>query len=264
MTQFIVMGYPAYAYTGGRPFDASLPAIVFVHGAAFDHTVWQWQSRYFAHHGYSVLAVDLPAHGRSPGIARTTIEAMADWVDALVEEARVPSVALVGHSMGSLVALETARRHPERISKLALVGTAMPMAVGPAFLAAAKDNAPEGFDMEAVWGHSRSAVLATSAVPGTYLLGASRQLNARSRSGVLHADLAACDAYRVPLDALRDLKVPTLVVAGKDDQMTPFKGARAIADRVSGAKLVLLDAGHSMMSEAPRELLSALREFLKG
>jgi pimeloyl-ACP methyl ester carboxylesterase len=262
MTQFIVAGYPAYAYTGGRAFDPKRPTIFFVHGAAFDHTVWQWQSRYFAHHGYSVLAVDLPGHGRSPGIVRTSIESMADWVAAFIEAATLPSAMVVGHSMGSLVALETARRHPQRVAKLALVGTAMPMAVGPAFLAAAKDNAPEGFDMEAVWGHARSAVLAASPVPGTYLLGASRHLNERSRPGVLHADLAACDAYRVTPEALQELKVPTLVVAGRRDQMTPFKTGRALADAIPGARFAALDAGHSMMSEAPRELLFTLRDFV--
>lgn len=258
MTQFIVMGYPAYAYTGGRPFDPSMPAIVFIHGAAFDHSVWQWQSRYFAHHGFSVLAVDLPAHGRSPGIARTSVEAMADWMNALIEAAGLPNAALVGHSMGGIVALDTARRHPQRVSKLAMVGAAMPMAVGPAFLAAAADDAPEGLDMEAVWGHARSAVLATSPVPGTWLLGSSRRLNGRARSGVLHADLAACNAYRADLARL---SMPTLVVAGRKDQMTPFKAGRAVAESL-GAKLVPLEAGHSMMMEAPRELLLALRDFL--
>ena len=260
MTQFIVMGYPAYAYTGGRDLDPARPPLVFIHGAAFDHSVWQWQSRYFAHHGFSVLAVDLPAHGRSPGIARTSIEAMADWTAALVEAAGLSRVALVGHSMGGLVALETARRHPQRVSKLAMVGAAMPMAVGPPFLAAAKDDSPAGLDMEAVWGHSRSAVLATSPVPGTYLLGSSRRLNGRAREGVLHADLAACDAYRVEL---APLAIPTLVVAGKRDQMTAFKAGRGVADALN-ARFVALDAGHSMMSEAPRELLAALRDFLGG
>ena len=83
----IVQGYPAFCYTGGRPFDPALPAIVFIHGAAFDHSVWQWQSRYFAHHGFTVLAPDLPAHGRSPGIARKQVASMADWIAALVESA---------------------------------------------------------------------------------------------------------------------------------------------------------------------------------
>ena len=269
MTRYIVMGYPAYAYTGGRTFDASQPTIVFIHGAAFDHSVWQWQSRYFAHHGYSVLVPDLPAHGRSPGIARTSIEAMADWVNAFIEAAGVPRVALVGHSMGGLVALDVSLRYPQRASRLAMVGAAMPMAVGPAFLGAAEDNAPEAFDMEAVWGHSRGAVLATSPVPGTYLLGASRRLNGRARDGVLHADLAACNAYRAPLldpgthPGPSPVRPRVLVVAGKRDQMTPFKAGKAAAEML-GAKLVALDAGHSMMSEAPRELLAVLRDFLRG
>jgi pimeloyl-ACP methyl ester carboxylesterase len=260
--QFIVEGYPAYAYTGGRPFDPALPAIVFVHGAAFDHSVWQWQSRYFAHHGYSVLAADLPGHGRSPGAPRTSIEALADWVAALLESAGLASAAVVGHSMGSLVALETALRHPQRVSKLALVGTSAPMAVGETFIAAARDDSPAAFDMETVWGHSRNAMLAQSAVPGTALMGASRQLNGRARPGILHADLEACNTYQPPLEKIRALKMPVLVLAGKRDQMTPFRAGSALAKEIPGATFVALDAGHSMMSEAPRETLDALRRFL--
>jgi pimeloyl-ACP methyl ester carboxylesterase len=120
--QFIVEGYPAYAYTGGRPFDPSRPAAVLVHGAAFDHSVWQWQSRHLAHQGFTVLAVDLPAHGRSPGNARRSIGAFATWVAALVDAAGLTRVHLAGHSMGSLVALETALRHRDKLQSLALLG----------------------------------------------------------------------------------------------------------------------------------------------
>jgi pimeloyl-ACP methyl ester carboxylesterase len=262
MTQFIVQGYPAYAYTGGRSFDPALPAIVFIHGAALDHSVWQWQSRYLAHHGHSVLAVDLPAHGRSPGQARTTIEALADWIDALIEAAGLTQSAVVGHSMGSLVALETALRHPRRVSKLALMGTAAPMPVGDAFLAAARDDSPAAFDMETVWGHARQSQLEQSPVPGMSLMAASRQLNGRAKPGVQHADLQACNAYRPSLDAIRALKVPALVVAGRRDQMTQLKAGKALAGEIPGARFVVLDSGHSMMSEAPRETLDALRRFL--
>jgi pimeloyl-ACP methyl ester carboxylesterase len=260
--QVIVQGYPAYAYTGGRPFDAARPAIVFVHGAAFDHSVWQWQSRYFAHHGHAVLAVDLPGHGRSPGAARTTIEALADWVAAFIESAGIPGAAVVGHSMGSLVALDTALRHPDRVSKLALVGTAVPMGVGESFIAAARDDSPAAFDMQTAWGHSRNAMLAQSPVPGMSLMGASRQLNARARAGVLHADLGMCRDYQPSIEALRALRVPTLVLGGKRDQMTPFGAGSALAKEIPGAAFVALDAGHSMMSEAPRETLDALKRFL--
>jgi pimeloyl-ACP methyl ester carboxylesterase len=261
--QFIVQGYPAYAYTGARAFDPALPAIVFVHGAALDHSVWQWQSRYFAHHGHAVLAVDLPGHGRSPGALRTTIEALADWIAALIDAAGLQRASVVGHSMGSLVALDTALRHGDRVARLALIGASIPMPVGEAFLAAARDNSPAGIEMETVWGHARQSLLIGSHVPGISLLGASRQLNARAKPGVQYADLAACNAYRPAAEAVRALRMPTLLVAGKRDQMAQFKAGQALAREIPGAEFVALDAGHSMMSEAPRETLDALRSFLK-
>lgn len=259
---FIVQGYPAYAYTGGRPFDPKLPAIVFIHGAAFDHSVWQWQSRFFAHHGRSVLAVDLPGHGRSPGPVRGSIGGLADWVADFIEAAALESAALVGHSMGSLVALETAIRRSQRVAKLALVGTSAPMAVGEPFIAAARDDSPVGLDMEIVWGHSRGAMLATSPIPGAALMGASRALNGRAQPGVLHADLNACNTYAPNLDSIPALRMPVLVVGGRRDQMTPIRAGRALASEIPGARFVELDAGHSMMSEAPRPLLAALKDFL--
>jgi pimeloyl-ACP methyl ester carboxylesterase len=261
--QFIVQGYPAFAYTGGRPFAPESHAVVFIHGGAFDHSVWQWQSRALAHHGFTVLAPDLPGHGRSPGVTRLTIGDMADWVAALLDAAGLASATVVGHSMGSLVALETALRHPKQVAGIALVGTSPQMAVSEPFLAAARDNHPAGFDMEVTWGLSRGVMLATSPIPGTSLFGASRALNGRARDGVLAADLAACNAYRPAMEAVRSLTVPTLVVVGKRDQMTPQKAGRALAAEIPGAKTVVLDVGHSMMSEAPRELLAALRDFLR-
>lgn len=260
--QFIVQGYPAYAYTGGVEPDLKRPAIVLVHGAAFDHSVWQWQSRYLAHHGYCVLAVDLPGHGRSPGMFRSRIEDWASWLLGFLDAAGLAKAALVGHSMGSLAVLEAALRAPDRVSKLALVGCAVPMGVGEEFLAAAREDPAVAFDMEATWGHARLSQLATSAVPGSSLMGASRGLNGRSRPGALAAALEACNGYRPEGAALRSLSVPTLVVAGKRDQMTPFKAGRALAAEIPGARFVALEAGHSMMSEAPRELLRALGDFL--
>jgi len=260
--QFIVQGYPAYAYTGGVAFDPRLPAVVFVHGAAFDHSVWQWQSRYFAHHGFCVLALDLPAHGRSPGLLRERIEDWSAWLAAFLDAAGLAEAALVGHSMGSLVTLDAALRAPARVRRLALVGSAVPMGVGDAFLAAAREEPAVAFDMEATWGHSRLSPLASSAVPGASLTGASRALNGRSRPGALAAALQACKTYRPDADALGALRVPTLVVAGRRDQMTPFKAGRALASGIPGARFAALDAGHSMMSEAPRELLRALFDFM--
>ncbi len=260
--QFLVQGYPAYAYTGGKRYDPALPAIVFIHGAALDHSVWQWQSRYFAHHGFAVLAVDLPGHGRSPGIPRTSIEAMADWTALLIEASGHERTHVVGQSMGSLVALDVALRHRQRIDRLALVATAVPMPVNEAFLAAARDDSPAGFEMETAWGPVRQSLLSQSPVPGTSLVGASRQLNGRAHPGVQYADLQACNAYNPSAEGMRALDVPTLVLGGSGDQMTGSKAGEAVARTIPGARYVLLDAGHSVMNEAPRPTLHALTRFL--
>ncbi len=261
---FIVQGYPAYAYTGGRPFDPKLPSVVFVHGAALDHSVWHYPARYLAHHGFGVLAVDLPGHGRSPGAVRTSVEALADWVAAFIEAACVERSHVVGHSMGALVALDAALRHAVRVASLVLLGPSVPMPVGEAFLAAAKDDSPAAFDMQTVWGHARHVALATSAIPGISLAGASRQLVARSHPGVQHADLAACHGYAPAIEAIRALKLPALVIAGRRDAMTPLKAGQALAREIPGAKFVVLDSGHAMTTEAPRETTAALAAHLRG
>jgi pimeloyl-ACP methyl ester carboxylesterase len=138
------------------------------------------------------------------------------------------------------------------------------MAVSDAFLAAAKEAPPAAFDMEAVWSHAKNSQLASSPVPGATLLGATRALNGRSRNGVLHADLRACNTWRPAEEALKSIAVPTLVVCGRRDVMTPPRAGKALAAAIPGAKLVMLESGHSMMVEAPRETLAALRDFLAG
>ena len=126
---FLLNGKNAFAATGGREFDPALPSVVLIHGAGFDHTAWALHSRYFAHHGCSVLVPDLPGHGRSQGPALRTIGEMADWIAALLEAARATKARLIGHSMGSLIALETAVRHPEKVSALGLIGTSAAMTI---------------------------------------------------------------------------------------------------------------------------------------
>src|ERR1700748_1958470 len=113
--QLSVNGVGTFVATGGKPFDKSLPTVVLLHGAGFDHSTWALHSRWFAHHGFSVLAPDLPGHGRSAGQALPSIAAMADWSAALLDAAGATKARLVGHSMGSLIAIETAARHPDKV-----------------------------------------------------------------------------------------------------------------------------------------------------
>ena len=269
--QIEINGEAAYAYTGGKPFDTALPCVVFIHGAQNDHSVWGLQSRWFAHHGFAVLAVDLPGHGRSAGKPLPSIEDLADWIELLLEKVgagdaancAAKNVTLVGHSMGSLAALECASRHPARIARIALVGTAVPMPVSDALLGAAKDKEPKAISMINTWSHSPRGTIGGNTVPGMWLLGASRRLMQRQQPGVLHNDLAACNAYTHGMDAAATLACPALIVSGNKDMMTHPKAAAKLATLIKDVRSISLDgAGHALMAEQPDAVLDALRSFL--
>ena len=258
--QLSVNGNDIFVATGGKPFDPALPAVVMIHGAGFDHSTWALHSRWFAHHGYSVLAPDLPGHGRSGGKALPTISDMADWTAHLLDAARAPKAKLVGHSMGSLIALETAARHPAKVSGLSLIGTAATMTVGPDLLKAAEANDPAAIDMVSIWGLGFKAELGGSLAPGMWMHSGAQRVLQQCRPGVLFNDLAACNAYQNALTAAAGVAVPTTVIVGERDMMTPAKAGKALAAAVPNARTVVLPgAGHMMMAERPDELLEALK-----
>ena len=263
----------AYAYTGGKPFDAALPCVVFVHGALHDHSVWTLLARWCAHHGHSVLAVDLPGHGRSAGPALGSVEALGDWVLAVLDAAGVAAttpVTLVGHSMGSLVALEAAARAPERIRHLVMVGAAYPMKVSATLLDTARDAPLKAIDMVNAFSISTLAAKPSFPGPGTWLHGSNQALMQRVLAGphaagctvnLFHHDFSVCDQYGNGLAAAAAVACPVTMVLGAQDQMTPPHSTRDIA-AVLKARVVLLPSGHSLMSEVPDGLLAALREAL--
>lgn len=264
-----LQGRSAYAYTGGRPFDPALPCVVLVHGALNDHSVWGLQSRYLAHHGHSVLAVDLPGHGRSAGPALASVEACADWLVALLQTGGVASerLALAGHSMGSLIALEAAARLAP--AKLAMIGTAFPMRVAPALLQAALDEPLRAIDMVNAFSHSTLAAKPSNPGPGTWLHGANRALMRRLQAGyaaaghgnLFHHDFGVCDRYAGALQAAERITCPVRFVLGTKDSMTQPRAASELAWALR-AETVMLAAGHSLMAEAPDGVLNALRDFL--
>jgi pimeloyl-ACP methyl ester carboxylesterase len=261
--EFQVKGERAYAYTGGKAFDPRLPTIVFIHGGAQDHSVWALQSRYFAHHGFGVLAVDLPGHGRSGGVPLAHIQDMADWSVAVLDAAGVASAALAGHSMGSLVSLECAARYPQRVSRIALLGIAFPMRVSPELLRATREDEPAAHHMINAWSHSAYAHYPSNPGPGFWVSGENLRLMQRQKPGVLHADFAACNDYAEGLARAAEVKCPALLLLGKRDAMTPARGALELARAIPGARTVTLEgSGHNLMGEKPDEVLDALVESL--
>ncbi|WCM18636.1 alpha/beta hydrolase [Paraburkholderia bryophila] len=264
-----VQGQRTYAYTGGKPFDAALPTAVFIHGAEHDHSVWALQSRYFAHHGFGVLAVDLPGHCRSSGPALTSVPAMADWLAALLDAAGVQRAFVAGHSMGSLIALDFAGRYPERATHLALLATAIPMAVSDTLLDAALNREPEAIGMVNEWSHSTFAAKPSCPGPGFWLHGMNQRLmervSARGEANLFHTDFSACNGYADGLARAAQVRCATRVVVGRRDAMTPPRAAKALADALAQAGVavdtVMLEAGHALMTEQPDATLDALFSF---
>jgi pimeloyl-ACP methyl ester carboxylesterase len=258
--QLSVNGSDTFVATGGRKFDSSLPTIVLLHGAGFDHTTWALHSRWFAHHGFGVLAPDLPGHGRSAGTPLSDIAEMADWTVALLDAAGASTAKLVGHSMGSLIALETAARHPARVTALSLIGTTASMTVGPDLLKAAEANDHAAIDMVSIWGLGFQAELGGSLAPGLWMHSGAQRVLEQCRPGVLFNDLSACNAYQNALAAAAGITVPATFILGERDMMTPAKGGKALAAATPSSRTVVLrGAGHMMMVEQPDELLAALR-----
>ena len=259
-------GHTAYAYTGGKPFDATLPCVVFVHGALHDHSVWTLLARWCAHHGHGVLAVDQPGHGRSTGAPLASVEALADWLLALLGAAGVERAALVGHSMGSLIALEAAARTPQRATRLVMVGSAYPMKVSEALLSTARDAPLRAIDMVNAFSHSGHAAKPSHPGPGAWLHGGNRALMRRVQAGqtgtnLFHHDFSVCDAYAGGMQAAASVQCPVHFIVGARDQMTPPKQAREIAQALE-ARVHTVEAGHALMTEAPDAVLSALRTAL--
>ena len=256
----------AYAYTGGKRFDAALPCVVFIHGAMHDHSGWTLLARWCAHHGFGVLALNQPGHGRSAGPPLQSVEALADWTLALMSAAGAPQATLVGHSMGTLIALEAAARAPERVTRLVLLGAAYPMKVSDALLGTASDAPLQAIDMVNALSISTLASKPSYPGPGMWVHGSNRALMRNQQAladgvNLFEHDFRLCNAYAGGAEAMAKVNCPTTLITGARDQMTPPKATRELAAALK-AKVVPVPTGHHLMAEAPDAVLAALRGAL--
>lgn len=265
---FKVHNADIYAYTGGKAFDAAQPTAIFIHGVLCDHSVWALQSRYMANHGWNVLAIDLPGHCKSGGTAPKTVEEAAAFIGQLMDAAGVTKAALIGHSWGSLIAMEAAATLKERISHLVLVGTAFPMKVSPALLEMAMNTPDKAIAMVNTFSR---ATLSPPNGAGSWVFGAGMALGRRvlasdTDTNLLHTGFTACDCYAGGEAAMAQITAPVLFVLGEQDQMTPPKAAKGLIDAAKAAgksvKVQMIPNGHNQMTESPDETLFAIRDFL--
>lgn len=261
--KLVVDGQEAYVYTGGKPFDPALPCVVFIHGALNDHSVWTLLARWCAHHGFGVLAVDLPGHGRSAGTPLTSVEAIAGWLHRLLDTAGVQKAALVGHSMGSLIALEAA----ERASTLVMVGTAYPMKVSEALLTTAREQPEAAMAMVNAFSHSLASAKPGYPGPGAWLRGGALALKKRLQGrqtavNLFENDFQLCDRYAGGEAAAARVTCPVHFILGALDQMTHPK-QNAVLGALLKPRVHTVAAGHELMAEAPDAVLAALRAALQ-
>jgi pimeloyl-ACP methyl ester carboxylesterase len=233
------------------------PVLLLLHGAGMDHSVWLAQLASLGAGGVQALVPDFPGDGGSAGDPRERISDLAEWVLRLAGALGLERLALAGHSMGALVALEAAALLGLRASALALIGAALEMPVNAALLRAAETDLDGAARMIAGWGYGPAA-------QGDGRAEAGRLLLAGSGAGVLAADLRACAGYAGAPAAAARLRCKTVVIAGEKDRMTPARNGRALAEAAPSARFVELPGiGHMLPVEAPERVSELLLELAK-
>jgi pimeloyl-ACP methyl ester carboxylesterase len=230
------------------------PPVVLIHGAGGTHLYWPSEVRRLP--GYLVYAPDLPGHGKSGGRGMQSIttytQALVNWLDAV----DLHSAVLIGHSMGSAIALSLALNHPGRVLGLGLVGAGARLRVAPELLEQASNQTTFLNAVNTLISRSFSVHAPTRL---TELAG--RRM-AETRSSVLYGDFLACDEFDVR-ERLGELRQPTLIVCGAEDQMTPVRHAQFLANGIPQAALKLIpNAGHMVMLEQPQAVATAIGEFV--
>ncbi len=253
------------AATGGRPLAEDRPLLVLLHGAGQDHTVWALVMRALAHRGYSLLAPDLPGHGKSEGPAPLSIEEYAAWTRDLIAAAGFASAHLCGHSMGSLAALHLAASEPTIVDSLALIGTAATMPVHPELQAAADNGDHLAIELIISWGLAPRSHTGRHPTPGLTLRESGFRLMERNDPAVIASDLRASSSYGGAIDAAAQVSCPTLLLLGERDMMTPVRNAAPLRDAMPNAQTIVVpNAGHSLMAEQPNAVIDAMTAFLGG
>jgi pimeloyl-ACP methyl ester carboxylesterase len=235
------------------------PTLVLVHGAGGTRVHWPAELRRLS--SATVCTLDLPGHGRSGGQGYDTIEEYAEAVVAFLDAVGIEQSIVAGHSMGGAIAMTLALNQARstepgqaRVAGLVLVATGARLRVAPAILEGIRSDFERNVQLI-----TRFAWSPDAPPPMTEL---GRQALREAGPDVLWADFMACDRFDV-MERLGEIEVPTLVIAGSADQLTPVKYARFLNEHIPGACMVTIeDAGHMVMLERPAEAAKAVGEFL--
>ena len=254
-----------FVSTGTRPFDPSGDVLLFIHGSGQSHLTWMLQSRYFANRGFQVLAPDLPGHYLSSGQPLESIEAAADWCIALLDEMKVSTATVIGHSQGGLVCLELSSRYPDRIKKMAIVSAAKAIPVNDALIELSQKAEPKAHGAMVSWSHADTGHKFDHTMPGHNHLDGGKQVMGQNPDGVLATDLNACNNYTNGDAAAAAITCPSLCLLAAQDKMVPVKFGKMLAADLKNSTLEIIpNAGHFLPSEMAHETNKSLRAFFNA
>ena len=260
---FDVNGRKVFATTGGKPFDNSLPCIIFLHGSGLDHTFWGLHSRFFAFRKYAVLVPDLPGHSHSEGPPLTSIEAIGEWINDIVEALDINNISVVAHSQGVLNALEFVSHHAQRIRSVSLITSGLATPVNPALIEAAENNPEDAIAMMIGWGFGPAGHLHQGPIPGNSMVAVGRKVMRRNVPQELATDLRACDAYKNGKEAAAGIGGPIQVILAGLDRMAPRKATAQLVEHLNNPEVHLIpESGHMVPQEAPNKCRNLLKNFI--
>lgn len=225
------------------------PILLFIHGAGGTSKVWENQTKFFS----NAVAIDLPGHFAGEG--KKTIEEYVEAVKKFCDRNGLKNFVIIGHSMGGAIALKFALDNQEYLRAMVLVCTGAKLRVAPIIFETLKNNHAQAVDLVA------NLVLSDEA-PDEIKAKVKEEMKNISPN-VVYGDFEACDKFNV-MDRLKEIKVPTLIVCGSKDKLTPLKYAEYLRDNIPNSKLeIIAEAGHMAMLEKPDEFNMKLEKFIK-
>lgn len=231
------------------------PPLVLLHGAGADHLIWPAQLRRLP--GQRVIALDLPGHGRSKGIALQRVDALAGRILAFLDELELHQATLVGHALGGAVALSIAVNAPDRVSALGLVASGAHLPVDRALMD------PLASPQLAALAVHTYLERAFSPTASPALVAGARRMLQRCRPSVLLADWQACASFDLRAEIYR-VTAPVWVACGDADRIVPVSCAHFLTAQLPQARLQRVSgAGHMLPLEQPEVLAEGLSRFLE-
>ena len=229
--------------------------LVFIHGSGGDHTSWIQQYTPLKN-GFNIAALDLPGHGRSEGPGEHEVTAYVEWVKKILDGLGIVNPVLIGHSLGAAICLSFVIRYATAAAAVVPVGGGVKMSVNPLFLEGLKQDPTATLEMAAKY-----AVAKQNRERYSGLIMKSLSL---VDPGIIHGDFSACDCLDIT-EAVAGIRIPTLVICGAEDKMTPPSLSQFIGDRIPGARLTLIEgAGHFVMMENPEAFNETLTAFVNS